>query len=146
MGGAVAILAAAGDERIRAVVTDGAFAAAGRDFVDYSFHGVTGLPSVLFQDAVVTVSEWLSGTRLDRIRPVESIGTIAPRPVMLIHGAEDEMVRVADARALTAAAGEPKTLWIVPNCAHVQSFHVQTEEYVRRVEEFLLTALSAPDT
>ena len=39
MGGAVAIMAAARDERMRAVVTDGAFAAAGRDFVGYAFHG-----------------------------------------------------------------------------------------------------------
>ena len=142
MGGAVAILAAARDERIRAVVTDGAFAAAGRDFVAYAFHGVTGLPSRLFQDAVVAVSEWLSGARLDRIRPGDSIGAIAPRPVMLVHCADDEMVSAADADALYAAAGEPKTLWIVPDCTHVQSFHVQTDEYVRRVEEFFRRAFA----
>ena len=142
MGGAVAIMVAAGDERIRAVVTDGAFAAAGRDFVGYAFHGVAGLPSPLFQDAVVAVSEWLSGARLDRIRPVDSIGAIAPRPVMLVHCADDELVRAADARALFAAAGEPKTLWIVPDCAHVQSFHIETDQYVRRVEEFFRRAFA----
>ena len=144
MGGAVAILAAARDERIKAVVTDGAFAAAGRDFVGYAFQGVSGLSPVLFQDAVVMLSEWVSGARLDRVRPVASIGMISPRPVMLIHGADDGLIRVAEAHALHAAAGEPKTLWIVPDCLHVQSFHLHTEEYVRRVEEFFIEVFSAP--
>ncbi len=143
MGGAVAILAAARDERIKAVVTDGAFAAAGRDFVAYAFHGVSGLSSAFFQDAVVMASEWISGARLDRIRPVASIGLISPRPVMLIHGVDDGLVRVAEARQLHAAASEPKTLWIVPDCGHVQSFHLHREEYVRRVEELFMKAFAA---
>ena len=144
MGGAAAILAAARDERIKAVVTDGAFAAAGRDFVGYAFRGVSGLSPTLFQDAVVVLSEWVSGVRLDRIRPVASIGLISPRPVMLIHGTDDGLIRVGEAHALYAAAGEPKTLWIVPDCRHVQSFHLHPEEYVRRVAELLTEAFSAP--
>ena len=142
MGGSVAIIAAARDERIKAVVTDGAFAAAGKDFVAYAFKGVSGLSPALFQDAVVMMSEWVSGARLDRIRPVASIGLIAPRPMMLIHGADDGLIRVAEAHALHAAAGEPKTLWIVPDCRHVQSFHLHPEEYARRVEELFIEAFA----
>ena len=140
MGGVVAILAAARDDRIAAIVTDGAFAAAGRNLVSYAFRGVTGLPATLFQDAVVMVSQWLSRVRLDCINPVFAIAAIAPRPIMLIHGVDDEMVRLADAHSLYAAAGQPKTLWTVPDCLHVQSFQVQTEEYGRRLEEFFTTA------
>lgn len=145
MGGAVAIIAAGRDERIKAVATDGAFASAGRDFVGYAFRGVSGLSPTLFQDAVVMMSESVSGARLDRVRPIASIGRVAPRPVMLIHGTDDAMIRVAEAHMLYAAAGEPKTLWIVPDCEHVQLFHLHPDEYLGRVEEFFMRAFASDD-
>jgi putative redox protein len=44
---------------------------------------------------------WASELR--DIRPVNLIGKIAPRPVLLVHGADDEVVSPMDARALADA-------------------------------------------
>ena len=52
--------------------------------------------------------------------PVEEIATLAPMPVLILHGGEDQVVPVAHARALFAAAGEPKQLWVVHNAGHIQ--------------------------
>src|SRR4029077_17275726 len=37
--------------------------------------------------------------------PLQAISKLPPRPVLLVHGDEDEVVPVADARALADAAG-----------------------------------------
>ena len=41
---------------------------------------------------------------LSDIRPMSLIGKVPPRPVLLVHGADDDLVSVMDARALADAA------------------------------------------
>lgn len=55
---------------------------------------------------------------LQLIRPIDVVGKIAPRPVMLVHGAQDERVPIADARALADAIGEAVDLRIVHGANH----------------------------
>ena len=49
---------------------------------------------------------------------VDTIERIAPRPLLIIHGAEDQRVTQTQAKRLWAAAGEPKTLWLVEGATH----------------------------
>jgi dienelactone hydrolase len=51
-------------------------------------------------------------------RPEEVIGRIAPRPVLLMHGAADDLAPVEEAHALYAAAGDPKKLIVFPGAYH----------------------------
>jgi len=62
------------------------------------------------------VERWLVGFR--EVAPQDHIGRIAPRPVLLLHGDADEVVPVAHARMLHAAAREPKQLTVLPGGAH----------------------------
>ena len=52
------------------------------------------------------------------IRPIDVIDRIAPRPVLLLHGARDDVVPVADAQALYERAGDPRELVILPEAGH----------------------------
>lgn len=62
---------------------------------------------------------WPAGWLVDdRARPVDAVARIAPLPLLLMHGDRDAVVPVGHARRLFEAAGEPKTLWIVPGAAH----------------------------
>jgi pimeloyl-ACP methyl ester carboxylesterase len=61
------------------------------------------------------------------------IEKIAPRPVLIMHGAADADVPVAEAHQLFHAAREPKELWLVPNATHRQIEGVAREEYRRRI-------------
>ncbi len=63
-----------------------------------------------------SVEEWLGGFRL--VRPIEHIGGIAPRPLLLVHGSQDETVEVGHAHKLYARAGEPKQMIIVDGAGH----------------------------
>lgn len=53
--------------------------------------------------------------------PLEAIGLIAPTPVLIIHGTDDPFFPPDEARALFAAAGEPKGLAIYPGGGHAES-------------------------
>jgi fermentation-respiration switch protein FrsA (DUF1100 family) len=78
-----------------------------------------------------------------QLRPIDVIGRIAPRPIMLTHGALDEIVPVRHAYTLFQAAEEPKELWIAPEAHHVGARDLDPEGYFRRVEGFLSQSLVA---
>jgi alpha/beta superfamily hydrolase len=59
---------------------------------------------------------WRHG--LETIRPLDVVGNIAPRPLLIVHGADDERVPVQDARDLAAVAGPSADLRIVHGASH----------------------------
>ena len=138
LGAGAAILAAARDTRIQAVVADSAWADE-RVQLDRmaSLHvGPLAIPLLPYEPALV---EALVGARLQDARPRDEISRIAPRPLLLIHSADDENATTteADTDALYAAAGEPKELWVAPRGGHAGALDAQRDEYIRRVLAFL---------
>jgi len=63
-----------------------------------------------------SAQEWLTGFKL--LSPINYVAGISPRPLLLVHGSQDETVKVSDARRLYARAGEPKQLIIVDGAGH----------------------------
>jgi fermentation-respiration switch protein FrsA (DUF1100 family) len=95
-----------------------------------------GLPAFPFAPLSVRIGELRTGQHLSQSRPVDVVGQIAPRPLLIIHGAEDREVPPAHSERNYAAASAPKELWIVPGAAHAQSREVAGAEYERRVVAF----------
>ncbi len=104
-GASLAICAAAEDPRIRGVVALSARA----DFADWA-----GQPRRFLEHArsvgVVRgdgfpddVESW--ALELKQVRPLAVVGSLAPRPLLLVHGAEDDAVPLADVEALAEAHG-----------------------------------------
>ena len=69
---------------------------------------------------------------------LELIGRVAA-PVLIIHGAADEIAPVEHARALYEAAAEPKRLWIVPGARHNDVIDVGGRAYLDVLREFCET-------
>lgn len=69
--------------------------------------------------------------------PANAIGHIAPRPILLIQGADDEMAPARQARENFALAGEPKELWIVEGAGHRGLRRAAGAEYDGRILAFL---------
>ncbi len=63
-----------------------------------------------------SIEEWLGGFRL--ISPIDYVAGIAPRPLLLVHGSQDEVVDVSHAYRLYDKAGEPKQLAIIDGAGH----------------------------
>ncbi|MEE8472602.1 MAG: alpha/beta fold hydrolase [Dehalococcoidia bacterium] len=63
-----------------------------------------------------SVEDWVAG--FGEVSPLRWVDRIAPRPLLLVHGDEDDVVNVSQARALHEKAGEPKELVILPGAGH----------------------------
>jgi putative redox protein len=116
-GGSLAICAAGEDERVRGVAALSARA----DFDDWASHprrflehareiGVIG-----DQRFPPDPEQWVRELR--EIRPLSLAAKLAPRPLLLIQGSEDESVPSLDARALADWHGSAE-LRIIPGAGH----------------------------
>ena len=63
-----------------------------------------------------STQDWFDGFRL--VSPIKYVAEISPRPLLLVHGSQDETVAVSDAYKLYARAGEPKRIVIVDGAGH----------------------------
>ncbi|MBV8718526.1 MAG: alpha/beta hydrolase [Chloroflexi bacterium] len=141
MGAAATIQAAARCPDIAVVVADSAYAS----FVDaarYSFRLVTRVPHFPIAPMAMRWAKWIVNVDANQLRPIDVIGQIAPRPLLIAHGELDEIVPVRHAHTLFKAAGEPKELWIDPVAHHVGARDSDTDAYFARIERFVGEAFS----
>ena len=140
MGSVIAILVAADDTRVRALVAECPYAT--RDAVmtralRHYFH----LPPFPF----APIAHWLIGRRLgqpvDVADAIDHIARISPRSLFLIADEEDAVLGPEDTARLFAAAQEPKRYWLIPGAGHSRGWQAAPEEYERRALGFLNEAL-----
>ncbi|MBV9469386.1 MAG: alpha/beta hydrolase [Abitibacteriaceae bacterium] len=136
MGGAVAIMTGARDQRIGAVATDCAYATLARAADEWWIGGLGPILGNLCRPAKY-VAAFLAKVPIYDISPLDEITKISPRPVLLLHGERDTIIPVAHVRALFEAAGEPRTQWVAPGSQHVQARADYPIEYYRELVGFL---------
>ena len=89
----------------------------------------------------------LTGTDERSVRPVDVVGRISPRPLLIIHGTDDDTVSPADsALLLRAAGGTMAERWLVRGGGHTTSYRVEPAEYTRRIVTFFETSLGSPES
>lgn len=130
-GGTAMMLAASQDERIEAVIIQGAL-----DDLRGSVLGESP-PKNLFERIYRGTTFWLLQARLgasaNQMRPYQSVGAISPRPIFFVYG-EFEPQRASN--TLYAAAGEPKSLWIVEGAGHGGYIYAAPDTYPQRMVDF----------
>lgn len=127
LGGAVATVVAAERPEVRALVVDSTFASyrgiaahhAGRTLLSTALGGFAA--RMLFSDGY---------------DPVDYVGRIAPRPLLVIAAENDDVCPAHLCRALFEAAGEPKRYWLSKDTGHSAAI-LDNQEGMRRVLEFL---------
>ncbi len=136
VGGEILLGTAAQSTLFSAVVSEGAGFRIGEA-------DLTGIEKVLF----APLKHMLTGATavFSNHRPprpiVETIGSIAPRPVFLIYAAPGMGGEDVRQPKYFAAAGEPKSIWKVPGAEHTGGIDARPLEYERRVIEFYDHAL-----
>jgi fermentation-respiration switch protein FrsA (DUF1100 family) len=114
LGAAVAVYTVANSpykNRVKALVLDSPFASYRGIAREKIAQTVIGWP---FQYAL----SWLIN---EDYSPIKFIKSIAPIPVIIIHGTHDEVVPLHHGRTLYDAAGRPKELWEVTVPGHVKA-------------------------
>jgi dipeptidyl aminopeptidase/acylaminoacyl peptidase len=119
-GAAVSVYIAAHDPRISLAVT----CACPADF--HSLHHketpldtiqrFRQIGAIRDKDFPPSIEEWQRG--FETISPINWVDKISPRPLLLVHGDEDELIPLEHARRLYQKAKEPKELKIIPGAKH----------------------------
>lgn len=134
-GGLIMAQVAAQDARLHAVVLE----ATPTSMADYehTLHGRWG-----------KLSEWPawvalrhSGFQANYPDPVQLMGRLAPRPVLVVGGEQDTVVPRPMVERLYGAAAMPKELWLVPGAAHGGYAHAAGTAYSLRLQRFFRDAL-----
>lgn len=84
-----------------------------------------------------------SAVPLAALRPIDAMAAVTC-PVFVIGGAIDVQTPPAETRRIFAAAKAPKQLWIVDGAAHVDLHDYGSDEYEKRVGQFLQAHLRSP--
>ena len=135
LGGMVALTEASRNPEIACVVAEAAY---------YSYRRVVSrwawvhyrIPYFPLIPITLHYVRRLLGANPERYSPKYTISKIAPRPVLIIHGRQDNLVPVSHARHLFQSAGEPKELWLVPNAKHGKCGEAGGFEYKQRLADF----------
>lgn len=114
----VALCLAASDGRVRGV----GCMAGPATFVDWA-QDPDAMLAVARRVGVVTDERFPPDVRawaeeFTALRPDEAVVEIAPRPILLVHGADDDEVPVSDARLLADAAGPCAELHVLAGAGH----------------------------
>jgi fermentation-respiration switch protein FrsA (DUF1100 family) len=138
VGGEMMLEAAAETDELKAVVSEGAGARAFSDERDQEDANLlTNAGAAVKTGALTVLTNEPPPTNLKHL-----VGRIAPRPIMLIAAPNTKNGEDLN-RVYYAAAGEPKTLWEIPESGHVGGMDARPAEYERRVTGFFDDALLA---
>jgi dipeptidyl aminopeptidase/acylaminoacyl peptidase len=141
LGAGAALLAAAQDDRIRAVVADSPWADERVQLARMGniALGPLAIPVLPYEPAVV---DWLIDGRLEDARPRDAVPLILPRAIQLIHCSDDDnaTTTLADAEALLAAGGATTDLWIAPSGGHAGAFRAHPFDYRIQVRAVVAAA------
>lgn len=148
-GATSALLAAAQEPALRAVVSD----TAATNVVPLLQQQVlerSGLPAFVMPGAFAA-ARVLYGIDYYAVRPVDVVARLAPRPVFFIHGDHDPWLPVSNLTSLVKAAESAPNAhvqsWIVPGVVdHAQTFHTMPVEYMDRVLAFFAASLGPGHT
>ena len=117
-GGTLAICAAAEDERVQGVATLAAPASFGAWASDPRRFLARAREVGVIRSAGFPADPDAWGRELAAVQPLDAANRLGDRPLLVVHGAEDEVVPVADARALADAAAGPVELRVLVGAGH----------------------------
>lgn len=103
--------------------------------VQASFTSVRAMARRMFENPVIPLFAWPRFNSLDRIRQVHA-------PILIVHGTRDQVVPIAMARELFAAAPEPKWFYPVEGAGHNDLLETGGEQYLARLQQFATAAAS----
>jgi len=135
LGGSTAILTAAAQGGIKAVIADSAFTSL-RDQARTAITGFYHLPSFPFLPLTMFGYRLYFLTSVDDVDPEKAVQKLSPVPVLIIAGEGDDLIPMENGKRLYAAAREPKELWIISSSQHGGTMAAAGPKYEKRVGEF----------
>lgn len=136
--GAATIMMYSGEypsERVKAFVPDCGYTSVWDQFA-YRLKVEYGLPTFPILNAADIICQWRYGWGFKEASSLNQI-VRCDRPMLFIHGAEDDYVPTEMAYRLYDMKPGIKELWIAPRSAHAVAYLDHPQEYISRVKTFV---------
>jgi alpha-beta hydrolase superfamily lysophospholipase len=82
-----------------------------------------------FRPGVVWLTERRLGTRIQQVAPIAHVAQLAPRPVLLLTGSEDELAPAAEVHAFLTQIPETGSFHLVPGAGHGKVYQIAGQAY-----------------
>jgi uncharacterized protein len=145
MGAAVALMVAARESSVRAVIADSPFTSQ-RDIVRYRLRRAARRAASTLTAPLGDAIVWLADRRLRTrlgfgfadVQPLHDVSRLT-QPLLLIHGEADREVPVEHSHRIARVAERarvPLETWFVPHATHCEAYFLDRPTYCRRAAEF----------
>ena len=141
MGAAIAVNTVANDPKVKSLI----LVSCPMAFEEIEFHFwtppalATGLGGLEKGAGIRPGKVWLP-----KDRPLDHIASLSPRPILFIHGTNDEIVHLRHSQRLFESAKEPKRLHVVQKGGHAEElFRKDPEQFLKIVDAWLQETLLA---
>jgi esterase/lipase len=99
------------------------------------------IPTPMF-DLMLRTSEFRKDFERSQVRPVDVINRISPRPLLIIHGADDKRITQEQAQTLFNKAAEPKEFWLLEGLSHAEVRSIGIDDNIGHIIQFLKRAFT----
>ena len=125
---------------VKGIISDSAFTSPAEVFSEV-LKNMYHIPPYPIIKIASIMSKKLAGYRLDQCNAAEEVKK-ATVPMLLIHGDSDSFVPCSMTEEIYKNCSSPKALFIVKGAGHAESYYKETEEYERKVDDFIKRYLS----
>ena len=147
MGAGAAVLAAAAEPGIRALVLDSTYAKV-NDLISFEIARKTHVPewaAPIFIPGASLLANVLYGIDLSKLAPEQAIKSVDV-PILVIHGEADTRIPTEHGIRVHEASRAGSEMWIVPGVDHGEAFDSFSDEYIERVVSYFRTQVAGEVT
>ncbi len=135
MGAATSLVAAAQSAEVSGVVADSPFSDLSRYLLD-NLSVWSKLPKYPFSPLMVLAIRFMMRKNPQLVKPIISLRRIYPRPVLFIHGDQDDTIPCSDSEMMSQRHSDAFSFWKVTGARHTDSYRLYPKEYTDRVINF----------
>ncbi len=136
--GAATTMCVSGDEQppyVRGYIEDCGYTSVWDEF-KHELRRTYHLPSFPLLNTASLLNKIQYGWSFTEASPIKQVAK-CQKPMLFIHGDNDDYVPTWMVHPLYEAKPQPKELWLAPGSAHADAIRDHHEEYTQRVKEFL---------
>lgn len=140
--GAATVLMTSGEplpDEVKAIIADSSYSTVQDELVHQLKH-IYNLPPFPLLNVTSMVTKLRAGFTFKEASAIDQVRNNT-RPILIIHGGNDDLVPTEMGHQIYEAAGGDKALWIVPDSGHTKAFDIVTKEFQERVESFITDVL-----
>lgn len=126
-------------EEVKGIIADSGYTTVKEELTHQLKH-LYNLPAFPLLDITSGITKIRAGYTFGEASAIDQVKNNT-RPLMIIHGEDDELVPTEMAHELYEAAQGEKRIWLVPEAGHIEAYKVATKEFEERVSDFLKEAL-----